>query len=211
MNGWHLTLNVDSIDVSTINPALPITEPATVGELLGLDPYQLDAYYTVHEAGHTVLARAAGGLISEVALTHRPDEAGHVIWANPTDGTGSWDDVAAVHAAGEQAATRWLRENGLHTPVRAWASELGSLGDRNMARRWTGADVVTDNPVNPHDWRRLSALARDRLDGRWGEVEQLAADLQQHRHLTPANYPLNEPGGRPARRRRGLFRRRSRA
>jgi len=202
VKGWYRASDIDGEDAYTITPTPSIYEPTTVGDLLDLGDQQ-DRYFAVHEAAHAVLARAAGGHISEVALMpagHGEGPAGHVNWmCPPADTQGEWDDLAAVHAGGEQGAARWLRDRGLHTPVRAWATELSSLNDRNVARRWAGADVVTDDPTSAHDWRRLGALAWERLDERWDEVEELAQDLQKHRRLTPENYPLNRP------RRRGPF------
>lgn len=112
----------------------------TIDEIAGFTPDEDAMVISVHEAAHAVFFMAAGHAIDYITV-YPPGsaQAGEHGKADtmPVDSRGEWPwlDFAILHAGGERAADRYLRESRLWTPERAWAIERSAVKDRAEAAR----------------------------------------------------------------------------
>ncbi|MFF2123526.1 OB-fold nucleic acid binding domain-containing protein [Kitasatospora sp. NPDC058184] len=133
----------------------------------------------VHEAGHAVAALAVSAHLHYVlvgAVAHNASARGYTEACGLARGRA----LAAYCGAGERAADRWLRENGLWTPVRGVAVELEAAGDRRTYREHH--PDVSFGGTGP-DYRGVHDAADAVLDRYWPAVRAVAAALVEHRRL----------------------------
>ncbi|MEU1779253.1 hypothetical protein ABZ545_07155 [Streptomyces abikoensis] len=191
MSTWHL--NSDQ----PLYTRQPEPEEWTRGtsasgfSFLRFDAATLRRSVAVHEAGHAILDFASGIPVVEI---HLCDDLGKV----PGEGGAAWVKCGsgwtvpcmsylAMCAAGERALDRWMREEGLWTPDRAWVAERASTEDRRMAdhavRTSMGMELIY-GPGIGIDYADVQAAADTDLDPLWDRVLRLAAAVDEHGHLT---------------------------
>jgi hypothetical protein len=144
-----------------------------------LEAPQLNHMRAIHEAGHAIAALIGRAHLHFAQITlgaATSARSGVTDCCNFTDGQA----FAVFCAAGERAVDRWLRENGLWTPKRAVAAEVGAYGDRRLCLS-----------VNPHvgygdrdvDYDYIHDLADQDLDQHWAAVVRVADQLVQEQRL----------------------------
>ncbi|MGW4784895.1 hypothetical protein [Streptomyces sp. NPDC004230] len=205
-DGWQYSPTVNTWTRLPEPEALP-TWRSTL-DALELSPLQLRTFLAIHESAHAVVAAAHPSTVGEAApaMTLRfvglaPSvypRRGQVLDAGLCSvsyeaGT-DWRDVAAQAAAGERASVRWLREEGLWTPLRSWVAEASSAGDRRNIDRlderfkiaWNGAlrNAYTACGITPVRYEDIQARADAHLDWLWPAVRRTARLLLQHGRLT---------------------------
>ncbi|MFE9398687.1 hypothetical protein [Streptomyces flavidovirens] len=143
----------------------------------------------IHEAAHAVVYMAAGYRIGHIAL-HEPEDHSHGGRAhvNYLPASGPWLDWAVTCAAGERAEDRWMRENGLWTPDRAWVSERLAWRDRSQLgsayRDGSGKDLTFHGThSDPGDYAWVMDRTDESLDPVWSNVLQLAHHVVEHRRI----------------------------
>ncbi|MFF1916119.1 hypothetical protein ACFVYE_31945 [Streptomyces sp. NPDC058239] len=190
---WHDGIELNGVPYPTRNDA-----PSVQGD--SDDAYSLpsdlvDYARAIHEAGHAVAALIGGAHLHHAQIVKGPattPEGGVTHACNLADGHA----YATYSAAGERAVDRWLREDGLWTPERAVANEVGARGDRNSFLA-----------INPHvgfgdkeiDYTVVHDLADHALDQHWAAVTRVAHALNHHTHL--AGDEIAHIAGLPNRRR----------
>lgn len=174
---WHCIVTVLGEPYPTRTAAHPEPEGDNF-EVLDLGPL-LPEYIAVHEAAHAVVHLAGGAELLSVSAVDRLTLARYAGW----EAGDSADSLVAASAAGERAGDRWLREQGLWTPHRAVANEVGAHHDRDVVLRYTGAHFgIGSGP----DYLLVHDLADAALDRRWRQVLAVASALLEHDTLTGA-------------------------
>lgn len=196
---WRYRL--DSLGTWTLHPGP--AGPAYSMDVLELPLRGVRMFQAVHEAGHAVVA-AALDLIAAGAPTVRlhtvrlyPPMPGllnvghaYVSWQAGTD----WFNLAAWSASGERAADRWLRDEGLWTPLRAWVAEVSAAADRRnidtydprfqLAWSHDQHQALVQQGVTAVDYADIQADADMVLTDLWPVVTTVARLLASHGSLT---------------------------
>ncbi|MFF3128531.1 hypothetical protein ACFVRD_41110 [Streptomyces sp. NPDC057908] len=175
---WHDGIDLNGAPYPTRNNA-----PSVQGN--SDDAYDLpsdlvDYARAIHEAGHAVAALIGGAHLHRAQIVKGPattPEGGVTHACNLSDGHA----YATFSAAGERAVDRWLHEDGLWTPDRAIATEVGAHGDRHSFLL-----------INPHvgfgdkeiDYTVVHDLADNFLEQHWAAVTRVAHALTDRAHLT---------------------------
>ncbi|MGW7617448.1 hypothetical protein ACWGLG_16580 [Streptomyces antimycoticus] len=143
----------------------------------------------VHEAAHATVYMNAGYRIGHIAL-HEPGDRSHGGRAHVhyLPASGPWLDWAATCAAGERAETRWMQENGLWSPDRAWVSERLAWSDRRQLglayRDCTGKDLTFHGDhSDPGDYAWVMDRTDEALDRVWGQVLRLAYHVAERGYV----------------------------
>lgn len=164
-------------------------------DLLGLSGPTKTMFTAVHEAAHAILYLQYGVPVDYVVLYEEAEieRAGVDASTYPAvaDVSLRYGDYAAVLAAGECAQDRWLRQEGLWTPGRAWSVEHDARHDRERldqvvadcmgARLTFGTDLSS---LTDYAW--VCDHASQVLDGRWDAVLAVARELALRRRMTGA-------------------------
>ncbi|MFF8431069.1 hypothetical protein ACF07Y_39230 [Streptomyces sp. NPDC016566] len=157
----------------------------------GLDPEAYRMAVAVHEAGHLVLDLRVGIHVNSVEIT--PEDINNGCGAQRVVHGVTEIGIVAVRrsqyvtmlAAGEQADLRWLREQGLWTPDRAWAAEMAALDDREKAIPVVKDLVPTDHRLEAiATYWGFSDAAAAELDGCWQQVIAVATSLDSAGRLS---------------------------
>ncbi|MER6092467.1 hypothetical protein [Streptomyces bluensis] len=137
----------------------------------------LRVHGSFHEAGHVIAALTIGLGVDSVQLA--PSEQGHMFHTVISGDVYRWSDYAACLAAGERAASKWLREIGEWTPERAWSIERGAKSDRaNAAKFAARIGEPFDFLAHPWGgWAQVCSWADGRLKAHWDRVTALADAL----------------------------------
>lgn len=199
MNAWHH----DGSDTDRFReplytryaPPRRWRQGASLYSILNLDDVQLRRSIAVHEAGHAVLDLAYGIPVEEAQIT---EELGK----GPGDGPAAWVKTcgewsvpymryAAMCAAGERAQDRWMREQSLWSPERAWCAERTATQDRDQAveaLKHCDMPVRFAHPTGPGvHYRAIQDVADAALDHLWPRVLRVAEALDDAGHLTGAH------------------------
>jgi hypothetical protein len=175
---WHY---LPDAGIHTRHPTPNLPGTFTPNDALNLDPTQERRSIAAHEAGHAAAYLAHGIKFIDITIGGLgPDENGITPAARvrPLPTFRATDEqVLQVLAAGERAQDRWLREQGLWTPTRAWAVEVTAGHDRGEMKRH-GLDYDTSDLTSLH--AETDAL----LDRLWPSVIRLGDALDRHGHLT---------------------------
>ncbi|MFI0156249.1 hypothetical protein [Streptomyces lydicus] len=141
------------------------------------DPDLLQRHGAFHEAGHVVAALVSGLGVDGVHLT--PSDQGHMFHTVNSGTIRTWSGYAAMLAAGERAADRWLRETGEWTTERAWSVERGARSDRRRAVEFAQRHGERfDFLAHPWDgWTNVCSWADGTLDAHWDRVTAVAEAL----------------------------------
>lgn len=173
---WHCHVQSGHAPLWTRNAAPPDFSGLPWRFQILPDAAQRRRYRAVHEAGHALLFAEFGIPFLWVEVD---DIGGQVMTAGGPRELGA--QLVAV-AAGERAADRWLRKEGLWTPQRGWANEVAAADDREHIRQRVhthlGAELtygIRDDPAR--DLEALQAVADCELDRLWPRVTRLAAAL----------------------------------
>jgi hypothetical protein len=144
----------------------------------------------VHESGHAVAYLAHGLEVSSVAV-HDPDADSGVSMGEVdcVPASGPMLSFVLPAAAGERAEDRWMRENGLWTSGRAWATERHAWMDRRhiagLVSQAPGRELtfgVSPDSWSDHAW--ITTRVDEVLDPLWDRVLTLADYLAKHRYVT---------------------------
>jgi hypothetical protein len=189
---WHDDRVIHGKPYPTRNTA-PDLEAGACAYLDDLTDEQRDHLRAVHESAHAVSALAAGAHVhyAKISTTTALRSTSDVPdWAPPkaipggdtrvcdlTDGL----DFITFMGAGERAEDRWLREQGLWTPVRSVGVEIGAYGDRDH--------VLHLNPHfgfegGPADYLVVHHFADHAINRHWDAITAVAAALATTLHLT---------------------------
>ncbi|MGW2844657.1 hypothetical protein [Streptomyces sp. NPDC001274] len=174
---WHDGIELNGVPYPTRNDA-----PNAQGnsdDVYDLPSDLVDYVRAIHEAGHAVAGLIGGAHLHHAQIAKGPattPEGGVTRLCNLADGNA----YAIFSAAGERAVDRWLHEDGLWTPERAVANEVGAHGDRHSFLA-----------VNPHvgfgdkqiDYTVVHDLADNFLDQHWAAVTRVAHALVEHTRL----------------------------
>ena len=197
---------------------------ATLRDVTGLSDAQRHWLNAFHEAAHVVIALAARVPVTQVGIVPEEQAWGGRVDSLPGEGVGFseiyyWHgtsrDAVSIIAAGERAQDRWLREAGLWTPARAWATERDGVTDRaritELCLRATGREAVTyGTRKGLWDLGHAQQRTDDDLARRWPQVIGVAEALVSRLHLTVDEVAalVEVPPTRGARVTRALERRR---
>ncbi|MFJ2007977.1 hypothetical protein [Streptomyces chartreusis] len=215
-DGWQYSPTVRTWTRMPEPNALPSWR--SVLDALELPPGRLREFLAIHESAHAVVAAAHPFYASEGEPVMRLRWVGLAPSAVPRNGQvlnaglcsvsyesgTNWWDVAAHSVAGERATVRWLREEGLWTPLRGWIAEASSAGDRRNIDALDGRfriawnsilrEVYAEHGICPVRFDDLLDRADDLLDWLWPAVGRTAGLLQRHGRLTgPQVRALLEP------------------
>ncbi|WP_035796445.1 hypothetical protein [Kitasatospora mediocidica] len=168
---WHYE---PTTRIFTRHPAPDIDGRFDVRGLYGLPDSHHRQMTTIHEAGHAAVLLAAGIPFDHMSLGQHPNTAAPQAGYVKCTFTGTLETYIHFFAAGERAQDRWLREQGLWTPIRAWATEILAYTDRQGIAEYAPADDLTAL----HD--EVDTL----LDGLWPSVLRLAGALNRHGRLS---------------------------
>ena len=174
---WHTAINIHGEAYPTRH-YVPNAKGSS-DDSFDLEAPQLNYMRAIHEAGHAVTTLTGRAHLHFAQITLGPattTRSGVTDCCNFFDGRA----LAVFSAAGERAVDRWLRENGLWTPARAVAAEVGARGDR---REFLA--------INPHvgfgdrqvDYRAVHDLADEALDEHWSAVVRVAIRLVEEQRL----------------------------
>ncbi|MEH6374577.1 hypothetical protein V7793_09600 [Streptomyces sp. KLMMK] len=185
---WHL----NSDRFYTRHPEPDVGPGGTYYGIADLRDADLRRSLAVHEAGHAVLAFACGIPVVEICLS---GDLGKGMGSGPAAWVqwgGSWSVSCARYfamcAAGERSQDRWMQEEGLWTPERAWVVERTAGTDRQKV-----AEALQDLGMTLHyghtpdagmDYATVTAAADAALHHLWDRVLSVAAALDDHGHLT---------------------------
>lgn len=174
---WHTNVTFNGRSYPTRNHT-----PLTTINTYDLPARQEKYVDAIHEAGHAIAILTGGGHLHSAtirAIPNKPNAGGLTDGCNLVDENGH--TFAAFSGAGERAIDRWLREEGLWTPERAVAAEIGARGDRRSFLNLNPHVGYGDRDV---DYRVVHDLADTALDQHWPAVVRVADALAQHGHLT---------------------------
>lgn len=214
--GWQYSPSVKAWTRLPEPSALPSWR--SVLDALELPPSSLREFLAIHESAHAVVAAAhpfyalEGEPVMRLRWVELAPSAvprnGQVLEAglcsvSYESGT-NWWDVASQSVAGERATVRWLREEGLWTPLRSWIAEASSAGDRRnidalddrfrIAWNSTLRDVYAEHGITPVLFEDLQDRADGLVDWLWPAIGRAAWLLQRHGRLTsPQVQALLEP------------------
>lgn len=143
----------------------------------------------VHESAHAVSALASGAYVhyarisSMDELRDAAEESDGVVPGGDTKACNlaSGLDFIVLMGAGERAEDRWLREQGLWTPIRAVGAELGAYGDRQQVRR---LNPHLGFEGGPNDYLVVHEVADRFVSEYWGAIATVACVLAERLHLT---------------------------
>lgn len=165
---WHMNVGLENTD-GTGHEVFPtrhlFTGGGTLAELSDMTPAQHIQNAAAHELGHFLVNWKLGAWIWRIAVEESPGNvipSGVVSFSHPDGDTAR--PVLIGGAAGERAADRWLREQGLWTPGRALFAELQAKTDRRAALE---ADPTLTFDGGPNDYRLLQDEADRILDEVW--------------------------------------------
>ncbi|MFD7615786.1 hypothetical protein [Streptomyces sp. NPDC059802] len=178
MTQWHDGIDINGAPYPTRNDA-----PSVQGN--NDDAYDLpsdlvDHARAIHEAGHAVAALIGGAHLHHAQIVKGPattPEGGVTEICNPFANGHAY---ATFSAAGERAADRWLREDGLWTPDRAVANEVSAYGDRRSFLALNPHVGFGDKQI---DYTVVHDLADHFLNQHWDTVTRVAHALNHHTHL----------------------------
>ncbi|MFF2923089.1 hypothetical protein ACFVTP_11915 [Streptomyces celluloflavus] len=160
-------------------------------DILAFDDALLRRTIAVHEAAHAVMHFAFGIPVEEIRIADAlGKDTGPGGWVKST---GAWSvpymRYLTMCAAGERAQDRWMREQGLWTPERAWVCERTATEDRNQAAR-----SARDCGLQLHfgtgpardglHYRAVQDTAEAALAPLWDRVMNLAAAADTHGRLS---------------------------
>lgn len=168
----------------------PLYEVDSTDVVTAYTPQEQLLNTAVHEAGHAVLYLSAGHSVGSVAL-EAPEDLSDLARAavKYLPATGPWLGFALAYAAGERAEDRWLRETGLWSMDRAWASECHAWGDRSQVAEVLQACHHRELTFHGHpgdwgDYAWITDRADKALDQVWDQVLALGHHLAAHRFVT---------------------------
>ncbi|MEV4975535.1 hypothetical protein [Streptomyces scopuliridis] len=184
---WHDDITINGEPYLTRHPAPATGDTKT--ELLSDLPNNQRQYLTaIHEAAHAVAGLGAHGYIHHAQITPVTEviaepatnhgiPGGNVFSCNLHDGQA----FAVFLGAGERAEDRWLRQNNLWTPRRAYGIELGAYSDRRC--------FLATNPhfgfgTDHNDYRVVHDYADQMVAQRWDAITAVADVLATRLHLT---------------------------
>ncbi|MGW4807993.1 hypothetical protein [Kitasatospora sp. NPDC004272] len=188
MSTWNP--NCDGYLTVHPEPAAWSSTPA----VLALTPQQTRRCWAIHEAGHAVLLIRAGLRVESMTLydadqvlAHASGGAAAVTNMFPEPASYRTEEVMLALAAGARAADRWLHEQRLWTPARAWAVERTAREDRQYADQIAREDWGTPLTYGQHAHRADYAVITRETDAAlarvWGRVLTLARALDRAGHL----------------------------
>lgn len=205
-SGWQYSPSVRTWTRLPEPSALPSWR--SVLDTLELPTASVREFLAIHESAHAVVAAAHPFYVQEGEPVMRlrwvelaPSTVprnGQILNAglcsvSYESGT-NWWDVAAQAVAGERATVRWLREEGLWTPLRGWIAEASSAGDRRnidalddrfrIAWNDTLHEVYAEHGITPVVFEDLQDRADELLGWLWPAVRRTARLLQHHGRLT---------------------------
>ncbi|GGX82567.1 hypothetical protein [Streptomyces hiroshimensis] len=185
---WHL--NSDGFHTRHAQP--PAGAGVSYYGIAALSEGRLRRSLAVHEAGHAVLAFAFGIPVVEICLSAD-------LGAGPGSGPAAWVQWGsswsipfaryfAMCAAGERSQDRWMREEGLWTPERAWVVERTAGTDRQKVAeslQERGMSLYYGHtPASGMDYATVTDAADAALCHLWDRVLSVAAALDEHGRLT---------------------------
>lgn len=147
----------------------------------------------VHEAGHAAMMLHHGIQVKSMVL-YTEEEARDKDFRAATD-CGHYEvdytQFACVLAAGERAQDRWLRQEGLWTPERAWSVERHGLDDRAeiekvISTQLGGRLTYGEDPGHHFDYHHVCDRTDQALTPLWKGVLAIARELVKRRTLTGA-------------------------
>lgn len=165
---WHTNLGVAEEDGTghRVYPTRALFDGVGIlADLADFTTAQHLQMAAAHELGHFLINWKTGAYMRLISVQESPGNvipAGVVSLDHP-DGETS-HAVLVGGAAGERAADRWLREEGLWTPARAVYGELQGETDRTDAQR-IDPSITFDG--GPNDYRLLQDEADKILEDVW--------------------------------------------
>lgn len=145
----------------------------------------------VHEAGHAAMMLQGGIRVVSMTVYSQEEARDQPCLAKTVhdDYSVDYHVIASALAAGERAQDRWLQQEKLWTPERAWAVERHALDDRAeleqiVSTQLRGTLTYGRNPSDHFDYANICDRTDQALVPLWGGVLALAGELARRKTLT---------------------------
>lgn len=190
---WHPAPEGSAAAVlrTRFNPPAEFAAGLSLYAILDWDDSLLRRSIAVHEAGHALLDFAFGIRVQEMRIDPglgKDPDGPPTAYVKVDACDVPFLRFAAMCAAGERAQDRWMREQGLWTPARAWCVERTATDDRAQAAealKPCGIPVrFADATGRGIHYQTIQDTADAALGHLWPRVLRLAEALDAAGHLT---------------------------